>query len=68
MMRQNISTLIERDRTLGEIGTMAENLKLNSANFASKAKKLNFAMWLRTYGVCIGVILFIVFGLWYQFW
>lgn len=68
MLRQNINTLLERDRTLGEIGTMAEKLKLNSADFAKQAKKLNFAMWLRTYGVCIGVALFLLFALWYSIW
>ena len=67
MMKQNINTLLERDRTLNEIGDMAGKLKKDSADFASKSKKLNFSMWLRKYGVMIGVLLVIIFGLYYKF-
>jgi vesicle transport protein SEC22 len=68
MMRQNINTLLERDKTLNEIGDMAGKLKIDSANFAAKAKRLNFSMWLRKYGVFVGVGSFVMFGLYYKFW
>ena len=38
MMRTNINTLLERDKTLNEIGDMDGKLKQDSAKFALKAK------------------------------
>ena len=67
MMRTNINTLLERDKTLNEIGDMAGKLKQDSAKFALKAKKLHYSMWLRKYGVGIGLACFIVLGLYYKF-
>lgn len=64
MMRQSINTLLERDKTLNEIGDMAGKLKTDSAGFANKAKRLNFSMWMRTYGLPMAVLIFIVFGMW----
>jgi vesicle transport protein SEC22 len=68
MMRQNINTLLERERTINEIGSMAGKLKTDSELFATKSKKLNFAMWLRKYGLMIAVLLFIIIALYYKFW
>lgn len=64
MMRVNINNLLERERTLNEIGDMAGKLKTDSGNFANKAKKLNYAMWLRKNGLIIAVILFVLFAFW----
>ncbi|OMJ83287.1 hypothetical protein SteCoe_15811 [Stentor coeruleus] len=68
MMRQNINTLLEREKTINEIGSMAGKLKTDSELFATKSKKLNFAMWLRKYGLMIAVLLFIIIALYYKFW
>jgi vesicle transport protein SEC22 len=64
ILRQNINSLLEREKSLSEIGDMAGKLKSDSAGFASKAKRLNFSMWLRTYGLPLAVLVLIVLGMW----
>ena len=66
--RRDIDNLYGRYRRLAEIEACKENLKLNSDNFAKIAKSLKHKMWIRTYGVWVGLLLFIAFALLYQLW
>lgn len=64
MMRVNINNLLQRERSLNEIGDMAGKLSADSGSFANKAKKLNYSMWLRKNGLIAAVVSFIIFAFW----
>jgi vesicle transport protein SEC22 len=60
LMRQNINTLLDRDRTLANIDDAAGRLKEDSKLFADRAKKLNLSLWLRQNALWLGFLSFLL--------
>lgn len=67
IIKTNINTLLERDKTLGEIEGMAGRLRDDSKLFAKKSRELNMAMWLRKYGILIAIAAILLLGIYYRF-
>lgn len=69
IMRQNIDSLLDRDRTLAKMEDVAGRLRDDSKLFAIRAKKLGLSLWLRQNALWLGFLgfLLLVFAKFYWF-
>jgi len=69
IMRQNLDTLLDRERTLVRMEEDAGRLREDSKLFADRAKKLNLSLWLRKNAMWLGFLSFLllVFAKFYWF-
>jgi len=67
VMTKNIEDLLYRGDSLERMGDLSSKLKEDSKKYRKAARRINWELLLKQYGPIGGVILLILFLLWWRF-
>lgn len=67
VMTKNIEDLLYRGDSLERMGEMSGRLKEDSRKYRKAAVRINWELWVKTYGPFAGLGLFMILFIWWRF-